>query len=504
MPSDERLLRAQQQQVAGAILAARLYRETYPQVRPTLVNTGDSLAGAAMLMRHKMPKELVTAFGDEALGQTVPPEMHTAYNAWALRELSRKMGYGDVPVDACYEWKGRNIRDFGERHAAAWRQRDALIAHAWHYRLVPVTGLIEPGNSYHNTVWGDDWMFSRSPQNYPRMSFVTTAHLTQVLDGAQCARRLDTGSLTVYGLEFTRGQGRVYAFWTVRGTAELTVTFTGEAAVRQTDMFGRAQARRTNGNALALAISGEPIYLETTGQVAAVTVGRRAYPDDAVPAGATVQVAEAMEAADRWQMSDKPDDRLQNEPKLDNRSYLPYRVLGAYALREVADAEKGACLELELLPEGDVVPFLPEYTVLKLKQPAPIAGEPHTVGVWVNGNSGWGQVMWEFTDAEGESWLSCGTGGYWCDVYDWPKQASINFDGWNFVQFPITQASPVRLPNPGEVSEQWRSGGGNGRIDYPIALTGLSVNMTRQALNLTEMQPVKTVIRLKDLSAYGN
>jgi len=29
------------------------------------------------------------------------------------------------------------------------------------------------------------------------------------------------------------------------------------------------------------------------------------------------------------------------------------------------------------------------------------------------------------------------------------------------------------------------------------------VSMTRQALNLTRMTPVKTVIRLKDLSAYG-
>jgi hypothetical protein len=110
--------------------------------------------------------------------------------------------------------------------------------------------------------------------------------------------------------------------------------------------------------------------------------------------------------------------------------------------------------------------------------------------------------MWEFEDAQGEKWLSCGTGGYWCDVYDWPKQASINFDGWNFVQFPIVQASPVRLPNPGEVSEQWRSSGGNNRIDYPIKLTGLAVNMTRQALDLTVMKPVNTVIRLRDLSAY--
>ena len=38
---------------------------------------------------------------------------------------------------------------------------------------------------------------------------------------------------------------------------------------------------------------------------------------------------------------------------------------------------------------------------------------------------------------------------------------------------------------------------------YPIKPTGLTVNMTRQALNLAEMTPVKTVVQLKDLSAYG-
>ena len=48
------------------------------------------------------------------------------------------------------------------------------------------------------------------------------------------------------------------------------------------------------------------------------------------------------------------------------------------------------------------------------------------------------------------------------------------------------------------------SSGGNGRINYPIKLTGLAVHMTRQALNLTAMTPVRTVVRLKDLSAYGD
>lgn len=39
-------------------------------------------------------------------------------------------------------------------------------------------------------------------------------------------------------------------------------------------------------------------------------------------------------------------------------------------------------------------------------------------------------------------------------------------------------------------------------IDYPIEPTGPTASMQRQALNLTKMDSVRTVTRLKDLSAY--
>jgi hypothetical protein len=445
---------------------------------------------------------LFTAIGEESLGQTMPPETSTAWNTWALRELSRRMGYGDVPIDACYEWKGRNIRDLGERRTAAWRQRDALIAHAWGFRMVPLSGTIEPGNSYHNTVWGQDYMFSRSPLNYPYMSFSTAAHLTQVLDGARFVRRVPTGSLTVYAMEFERGEQRVYALWTARGMADVSIRFDAEVAVRLSDMFGRSRSVSTAGRALAVSVSGEPVYIESPAPASAMSVTGRSYPDDQPPAGAAIHLADAMEKPDAWELAAGPDDRLENPPKLGGKNYLAFRQFGKYQLRTASDEEKGACLELELVQEREIVPYLPEYTLLRLKQPAPIPGEPATVGVWAKGNSGWGQLMWEFEDAQGERWLSCGTGGYGCDVYDWPKQASINFDGWNFVQFPITLASPVRVPGPGEVASQWRSSGGNHRIDYPIRLTGIAVSMSRQALDLTEMKPVKTVIRLKGVAAY--
>jgi hypothetical protein len=50
---------------------------------------------------------------------------------------------------------------------------------------------------------------------------------------------------------------------------------------------------------------------------------------------------------------------------------------------------------------------------------------------------------------------------------------------------------------------QWQhNGAGNRRLDYPIKATAIAISMPRQTLNLLEMEPVRTVIRLKDLSVY--
>jgi hypothetical protein len=137
-----------------------------------------------------------------------------------------------------------------------------------------------------------------------------------------------------------------------------------------------------------------------------------------------------------------------------------------------------------------------EYTFLNLKTPVPVPGRPATVGVWVKGNSGWGRVMWSFTDAEGKSWLSCGRGGWGCDMLDWPGDISINFDGWCFLRFPVPQ-------DPGDPDGQWLAKPWNhGTVAYPIKLTGLAVEMTRKSLDLTEMAPATPVVRLKDLCAY--
>lgn len=159
----------------------------------------------------------------------------------------------------------------------------------------------------------------------------------------------------------------------------------------------------------------------------------------------------------------------------------------------------GACLKLELKREGEVPHVVGEYTALRLKQPLPIAGKPHTVGVWVKGDSSWGRIFWEIEDAKGERWQSSKD----LDGGDWANQAAIDFDGWCFVTFPLTKESPARHIEPGAGIGQWQ-GNADGILDYPLKLVGLYVQTHRQSLDLTQMKPVKGNIRLKDVSAIGD
>ena len=120
-------------------------------------------------------------------------------------------------------------------------------------------------------------------------------------------------------------------------------------------------------------------------------------------------------------------------------------------------------------------------------------------GQWVKGDSSWGRVFWELTDAKGERWRS--SGGY--DGGDWGNYSAIDFDGWCFVAFPLTGDSPFKHIEPGSGIGQWERHV-DGRLDYPLKLSGLYIETHRESVNLTKMEPVKTRIRLKDVSVIGD
>ena len=163
------------------------------------------------------------------------------------------------------------------------------------------------------------------------------------------------------------------------------------------------------------------------------------------------------------------------------------------------DGEQGPCLELALEKTGEMPAVVAEYTALKLKTPAPIPGRPHSIGMWVKGDSSWGRIMWEMEDAKGERFRS--SGGY--DGGDWGNYSALDFDGWCFMRFPITNDSPFVHIEPGTGAKQWEGKGGDGRLDYPLKLTGIYVITHRQSLSLTKMMPVRQPLRFKGPECHG-
>ncbi len=468
------------------VKAAKFMRAKFPQLKIIAGNSGGSSGMIAVMLRRGFPRELIDYLGSESTSQTFAPEKlspNATGGIWLMGETARKYGY-DVPLSGCFEYTSRAERDLGAQRHAEWYACDVLTGLANRFPTVSPAGIEDVGNSYYDTLWGASGLCQRQPLHYPKPAYVALATLTKVLDSVKLVQQMATGSSSAHAVEFARGNERIYALWTPRGQCEMEVEFPSDVSVTQVEFYGRQRPLQTNGQRLTITAGTAVSYLISPVAATRITTGRRTFP----PPSAGTSVISAMDDLAQWQLA--PEEQTLT---------TPLRRPGKFELRQVNDAEKGACLELELQREGQIPPVVGEYTALRLKQPLPIPGQPHTVGVWVKGDSSWGRIYWEIEDAKGARWRSSKD----FDGGDWGNQSAIDFDGWCFVTFPLTRESPALHIEPGAGLGQWQ-GNGDGKLDYPLKLVGLVVETHRQSLDLTRMQPVKGNIRLKDVSAIGD
>ncbi|MCM8816441.1 MAG: hypothetical protein NC913_02885 [Candidatus Omnitrophica bacterium] len=483
--------------------ATKVLRENFPDIKIVFGNCNSVSDLAAEFFRRGYPAKNIDYFGIEAAGQTFIPEKLIEWGpqaAWFVRETGRKFGY-EIPVTSCYEWIYRQDRILGLKTQAEWYVRDALIALAYRFPTISLALLYDVGNCYYNTLWGASGLLKRYPLLYPKPSYVAIANLTRVLDRAEFVKRVPTRSLTLYALEFRKDTQYIYAIWTPRGICETIISFEKDGKVFVEDLYGRSKTILLERGKVKLDAGTDVKYIISELPVKEIISGKRIFEENKAFAKSTV--INRMESLSEWELIRDKDIRLEAP----QRGHTPLRTLGDYTIREVTDSEMGKCLELELIPSGNVPEIMNEYTILRLKKPVNVVGKPSTIGVWVKGNSSWARVMWEIEDAEGKTFLSCGTDGWGCDILDWPGVISVNFDGWCYLQFPITKESELGYDKivPGGVSGQWKITGksNNKQVVYPIKIKGIAVEMTRKALDITQMLPVKNLsLRLKNLSVY--
>ncbi len=485
VPEDAALAARENELFELGMKAAKFIRAKFPQLKIIAGNSGGSSGMIAVLLRRGFPRELIDYLGSESTSQTFAPEKlspNATAGIWLMGETARKFGY-DIPLAGCFEFTSRAERDLGAQRHAEWYARDVLTGLAYRFPTISPGGLEDVGNAYYDHLWGASGLCQRQPLHYPKPAYVALAALTKVLDSVRLVRQMPTGSSSAYALEFERGHESIYALWTPRGQCELEFEFPADTSVTQVEFYGRQHSLKTNGKRFIITADSAVSYI--IGPVAAtrITAGKRAFPNHQPPAG--TQAISHMDVLAQWQLA--PEEQTIT---------TPLRRPGKFELRQVSDADKGACLELELKREGEVPHVVGEYTALRLKQPLPIPGKPHTVGMWVKGDSSWGRIFWEIEDAKGERWRSSKD---FADGGDWANQSAIDFDGWCFVTFPLTNESPFKHVEPAAGLGQWQSNG-DGKLDYPLKFTGLYIETHRQSLNLTKMAPVRGHIRLRDLS----
>ncbi len=405
-----------------------------------------------------------------------------------LRGLRREI----IPDDVDLPVLGQEFRDLGEQQQAEWHMRDVLISLANDFNLISIGLLFDCTNGYYNHFYGGSGIINRAPYVYPKRAYVAYAALTSALDTVKFVRQIPTGSTTVYALEFKKADGTyAYAFWSARGAFELTLDNSKNSNAVLTEFYGKTQVLK--GATVQVNGGTAPVYLCTKNPLKSLQMTKRSFPEEA---------ARAAKAKPGSSFDDVALVTMEPDPMITSThtDFLPINKPGKFSIANVNDPEKGKAISVTLDLSSDPYKsnYITEFTTIRLKEPVVVNGNPKAVGVWIKGNSSWGQVRFEIEDAQGEIFKGITTTCWGCDIYDWPGNTCLNFDGWCYVAQPLFPSSLFCNHSPGPASEQWVSCGGDKKIDLPIKVRAVTIGMYRNTLDLLDFKKIAPTVLLKD------
>jgi hypothetical protein len=509
-----------------AVKAAREMRAKYPKVHLRLGNGAPPTKEA--LYQAKFPAELFDSAGNESPSLGRPPEAqppdYVAYNAsiWMDRQLLDAHGYTDKPVTMCYESCYTTSMPGKEQEQADYYVRHALHALAWNIPEMKIGQICDQGNGFYFTHYGPIGLCRSRPELNVKPAFVALATLTRVLDGAKFAREVPLGSPALYGLEFTRPDGtQAHAFWTLRGKRSVRLLMDRPGAWTLINDQGAETPMPWPQGVVELDLTPSPVYLVGAGKVegaGARTIGPGAPQHTEKPAGKGTVVAPLADLAD-WTLE------ANRDPELEYYDFVGPRRKGDFAFEPVPSFEgKEKALRVTPRPIRHGKETMPMYEVLAHKKGIAIPGTPTEVGAWVNGNGGWGRLIFELQDASGQRWISIGAEQpgvprKWIEDLvppdmrpKWAKPAfndsntddvqglsRINFDGWRWLAFPLPGNYPGEK-HAWPANSQWRWDK-DGVVHYPLTFKRLIVELPEKVLHVkTFAPPPRPEIYLKDLS----
>ena len=480
----------------AAKIVRQVAKELGMDLRLQIGNSSASIGAVVRPLRAGANPASYEQIGIETPSQVIPPERLSEVGLQGMiiaREVAEYYAKRPVALNGCWEFTYRCERDMGERQQAEWYVRDVLISLANNFYYISPGLLFDCKNGYYNGLWGGSGLIRRSPFCYPKQAYVAYGVLTSVLDGVTFVRQIDTGSTTVYAIEFKRLDGKTAtALWAARGEVDFEIDSPTKGVV--TYMFGKTGNLKKGLSSVRGGTS--PLYVVTDKPLKAVRVAGRAFAKDE---------AIASKAKVAWAIDDAPAVTLEPDPELDSKDahqFLPILKPSDFTVKQVKDEVKGDCVEvaLDLTKNQSTSRYITEYTTLRFKEPKAVPGNPVILGVWVKGNSNWGQIRFEIEDANGEVFKNVTSGPSWgCDVMDWPGNLAVSFDGWGYVYTSLFPNSLQNDHSPGPVSEQWVSMGGDKKIDLPIKVRAITVGMNRTKLDLLDFKASAPAIRLRDV-----
>lgn len=462
--------------------AAEAVRKEFPGLK-ILIPWGNPLF-VVPILRAGFPRELIDGSGLDVPNFERLPEMQTHQDSvQRLYQLRKEFEKAGIPNPQLQYNEGIFVP--GEPGACTTREqmdiynRWALISMAHGVnRFYSGWFVFDCGNYYGSEHYGGCGIQRRIPYCDPKPAYAAYATMTDRLNEADFESWLPTGSLTTQCLRFTGPKGKVHALWTIRGKRPVTLTLAADGDVHVTDVMNNTRIVKTQNKQATVLTDPSILYVSASADIVSAAAEE---PDhgDARPSTEAKLVADLADGS--WSYTDGRDEIYEKG------SFGISRYLGKFSASVVSDAGQGKVLRSTLGKQEKVHELMPWYNALASKKKPVLAGAPSHLGLWVKGASDWGRVVYVLRDAKGEKWTSIGyQDQYNCDdVHSW---SAFNFDGWRYVRFELPGHAPFDSYRKAGTT-WWRSDGGDGVVDLPLALENILVEQRTHVLYVNGVQP---------------
>jgi len=473
------------------------------------------------LLAADFPRELFDYIGVDVPVFERTPEMPvrevTANRMWLLAQGKKEYGYEDVPVihsESLYP--SSHPLALGWRRSADHCVRLSVLSLAMLPKttFVGVFCLQDAGSYWGSQHYGEHGLIGREPEANPKPAFSAYATMTRLLDPGEYQGYVPTGSHSAYCLHFTSHERNVYPMWTVRGQREARIRLPDGSTAVMVDEAGNEFPLSFEDGWASVTLSPTPLWVTSDAAIQQVTLGTtdHAYvhrqhpimrasfphtlanrPEDGVSPGDHAIVLDALGTAWTYVPGAYP-------PHAEGH-WAMSRHAGPMRSEIVQDETRNAPVWQITLEKPEVTRELTAwYGVFEPPAPIAIPGKARALGVWADGRSNWGRIVYELMDAEGETWRSIGTRDDWnCDdTHTW---SFFNYDGWRYIEFPLPSHQPGDDYREHE-TVWWGSDGGDGVVQLPLTLQKVIVEQRTHNIYAHDLVEVPDrSVRLHNLTA---